>query len=289
MVVGLALGLALLAACTAQRLPPAATPPAAATVTTATLPPAYLAAVADARQPEAAEIDRQLVALLPGTPPMIWNREGRVLMVTWTKAAHYPPATYQQGHIFPLPVDLWLTAAPFAQAFCSAYYGDLDLRLKQLLGLPPTDHNDVFVELWIKPQDIFRPCPDPEISDHECQLRIPLAEPQPEPGPEGPPWHCPPPGEHPQQLSAAYVEVRPSHLDWMCANWQESYHPSPMTTPYPWTALGYTYDWGNPWHPRGLSEFVAPKGTTATFHASTPTTVYCAAEHRPVSTLGPYR
>jgi hypothetical protein len=26
--------------------------------------------------------------------------------------------------------------------------------------------------------------------------------------------------------------------------------------PYPWTSLGYTYDWGNPFTHVGLSEFV---------------------------------
>jgi len=28
---------------------------------------------------------------------------------------------------------------------------------------------------------------------------------------------------------------------------------------YPWTRLGYTYDWGNPCHEVGLSEFVIKK------------------------------
>jgi hypothetical protein len=30
-----------------------------------------------------------------------------------------------------------------------------------------------------------------------------------------------------------------------------------VNSPYPWTALGYTYDWGNPTPPHyGVSEFV---------------------------------
>lgn len=36
-----------------------------------------------------------------------------------------------------------------------------------------------------------------------------------------------------------------------------------VPSPYPWTALGYTYDWGNPIPPHfGLSEFVINSGTT---------------------------
>jgi hypothetical protein len=41
------------------------------------------------------------------------------------------------------------------------------------------------------------------------------------------------------------------------------YSQTTVNGPYPWTALGYTYDWGNPNPPHfGLSEFVINSGTS---------------------------
>ena len=50
----------------------------------------------------------------------------------------------------------------------------LVLRLEQRLGLPPKAGKDAFLEVWIDPADLFRPCPDPGIADRECQVDVPL-------------------------------------------------------------------------------------------------------------------
>ena len=44
--------------------------------------------------------------------------------------------------------------------------------------------------------------------------------------------------------------------------------------PYPWTGLGYTYDWGNPDSEIGLSEFVILGGSTVGVDAVIPTEEY---------------
>ncbi|HXO18393.1 MAG TPA: hypothetical protein VOA87_00560, partial [Thermoanaerobaculia bacterium] len=46
--------------------------------------------------------------------------------------------------------------------------------------------------------------------------------------------------------------------------------------PYPWTGLGYTWDWAadNRDH-HGESEFVAPTGTQVTVESVTPIAEYC--------------
>ena len=36
---------------------------------------------------------------------------------------------------------------------------------------------------------------------------------------------------------------------------------------YPWTRLGYTYDWGNPKGEVGLSEFIIKSGATIKIHS----------------------
>ena len=45
----------------------------------------------------------------------------------------------------------------------------------------------------------------------------------------------------------------------MTTQMKELYFQKP---PYPWTRLGYTYDWGPAKSPVGLSEFVVFKGST---------------------------
>lgn len=48
--------------------------------------------------------------------------------------------------------------------------GELTLRLEQLIGLPYNNGNEYFVEIWVRPEDLFRPSPDPEITDTQAQL-----------------------------------------------------------------------------------------------------------------------
>jgi len=44
---------------------------------------------------------------------------------------------------------------------------------------------------------------------------------------------------------------------------------------YPWTRLGYTYDWGNPDSEVGLSEFVITAGATIKIENVYETAAYC--------------
>lgn len=234
----------------------------------------YFEAVEDARVPERYEISKELWPLFPGAGKLAW-KDGRVLMVTWTRAIHFSDPAYRTGHLFPLYDDTWLTAVPAVRDFCTGYSGsDLAARLRQLIGLPPDNRHDAFLEIWVRPQDLFRPCPDPEITDAECQVEIPLLDaPPPEPG--GPPWYCPPPGDAPAQQQGRFVVVRQSHLAWMCGNWRASFTNEEPRKNYPWTALGYTYDWGNPGDPKGPSEFVAVADSPVVFERLVPTDAYC--------------
>ncbi len=231
----------------------------------------YSAAIEDAIIPKRSAIVRDLLPLLPSTEGLIWNEQGQILMSSWTKAAYFlDPVDHQPGVRFTLPVDMWLTPAPIVQSFCRELGLDgpmLDLRLEQLIGLPPGRGKDAFVEFWADPQDLFRPCPDPEISDHECQVEIPVIDRSSEQ-----PWDC----TLRRQVSGKYVTVHPGHLRWMCDIWAGSYGHQELYDNYPFTALGYTYDWGNPKDHRGLSEYVAPRGSTVVFHRLLSTEQNCS-------------
>ena len=99
--------------------------------------------------------------------------------------------------------------------------------------------------MWVLPHDLFRPAPDPEISDHEAELDFPV--------------------------SAKFVTVSEEYQTWFHHQMQYSYG----SNGYPWTRLGYTYDWGNQTSEVGLSEFVIRAGATVSIHAVVGTLEYC--------------
>ena len=233
----------------------------------------YREAVEAAKYPTASKIARDLTPISLDNPDLHWNDQGQVLMVTWTDSKWYPE---KKGESFHLDVDTWFTAYPYMHVFCSEFQGgDLSLRIAQSLGLPPDTRKGDFVHVWVSPEFIFRPCPDPEIYDSQCLVRIPLLNKSAAIGEkDGPPWYCEA-GPPPIQTGQAFLWVRQTHLDWMCANWEKSYSGDDPLKQYPWTALGYTYDWGNPRDPVGFSEYVVLKNTTVVFESKTPTATYC--------------
>jgi len=101
----------------------------------------------------------------------------------------------------------------------------LQLRMLQLLGMPATNTPQYLVEIWVKPDDLFRPSPDNEITDNTAGLYFPDS-------------------------------TNSDYIIWFNNNIITSYYPEKGKTKYPWTRLGYTYDWGNPMHEEGLSEFI---------------------------------
>lgn len=234
----------------------------------------YEQAVEDARYPQPDHISKALVPIATFTPGLVWDESGqKVLMVTWTKAQFY---TGQPPYETTIPVPAWLTAVPFSRQFCqkTGLQGDaLRLRIAQRLGLPPDASNDSFVEMWVDPHTFFRPCPDPETGDAECRVNLTA-------GPVDTSAPCPWSAALEDQLSGGFVTVSEDHLEWMCSNWTSTYPPGEPRKSYPWTALGYTYDWGSKTH-RGESEFVLPANTPVVIESVTPTDVYCAPAKRP--------
>ena len=207
----------------------------------------YLAAVKDAETAEPDEISRDLTAIVDHDRKLIRDDRlphGRVLVVTWTSDFY----DKEVGLATVLSRDVWVTVAPELKDFCAKERrtrGDPTLRLKQLLGLPPHSEKTRFVEVWVDPSDLFRPSPDPEITDHEAGLDFPASE--------------------------RFVTVNPEHVRWLVEQKNTSYGENG----YPWTRLGYTYDWGNPKSEMGLSEFVIRKGATVEIRSSSSMDDYC--------------
>jgi hypothetical protein len=76
-------------------------------------------------------------------------------------------------------VNIWVTLIPQIRDFCrSLGYPDKSYRIKQFLGLDPNRSYEVFVDMWVKPEDLFRHCPDPEIEDPVCKLNFDYKNPE---------------------------------------------------------------------------------------------------------------
>jgi len=209
--------------------------------------PSYANAVTDAEIAEPNEISRDLIAIVDYNQNLVWrkgNGAQPVLMLTWTNWDGYDN---KEGESMNLSREVWVTAVPELRHFCKEYSGmtKLTLRLEQLLGLPPDNGKTRFIEMWVSPNDLFRPSPDPEITDREAELDFPH--------------------------SNRFLTVSAEHIKWFNYLKSSSYGENG----YPWTRLGYTYDWGNPESDIGLSEFVIRPGAIVEIHSVSKLGDYC--------------
>lgn len=196
---------------------------------------AYRHAIKTSMYPAADTKDTNLIPIVPGNKHLLWktiNGEEHVLVVTWSKKNYYgKPGAYNTG-----TYQTWVTTAPeLQQRMKKEKYTDAKLRLTQLLGLPPGSTNDTIVEFWVRPQDLFRPCPDREIDDKSCNICF---------------------GALKDAADSAYAQ-------WINATRISRYYACGLYNQYPWTELGYTYDW-NPTNKThiGLCEFVIDEKKT---------------------------
>lgn len=115
----------------------------------------------------------------------------------------------------------------------------LKIRLREILGLRPDTPDDYVVTLTVKGSDVFRPTPNPITSTQ-----------WPDPSGKLPPGKYP---TIPEDAPAWYPA-------WFAGNALFSYRPAG----YPWTHIGYTYDWqpGLSDH-YGVSEYIIEPDTAA--------------------------
>lgn len=195
-------------------------------------PKLYRAAMKDAIYPETDEADNHLIAVTPQNKNLIRktiNGEEYILAVTWKAQSFYPDSGIFNTTKWPI----WISLAPeLLNRMDNEKFKDTNIRLKQLLGLPPIHDYKLFVEFWVRPQDMFRPCPDKEITDTKCNTCFTKQD-----------------------------STDMTYVNWVNNTRLQRYYQCKLYDQYPWTSLGYTYDW----HPNpknnhiGLSEFVIGK------------------------------
>ncbi|MCZ8048829.1 MAG: hypothetical protein GPI90_12085 [Microcystis aeruginosa K13-05] len=225
-----------------------------------TVSKAYEDALIDAADSLPDEVLDNLTAIVESNPKLIWEGQpgnSRVLVATFTGAIGYKSGQ----KIFP-PSEIWVTVVPELKDFCTNYKNtgvdknQLNLRLKQLLGLPPNREYVKVAEIWVHPQYLKRPTLDTEINDRTIQ---PITN-----------------SIHtllfPQGVDSAYQawfinQIKNRELNRNPSkNLERLTNNNSQDDPYPFTGLGYTYDWGiypktNLQTNAGLSEFVIFLGT----------------------------
>ncbi len=218
----------------------------------------YSSAVHDTRTVTTAEISRNLTPIVNDNKDLIWENGvagSRVLILSWIKSSD---AKYYDGTVDPacavgssnctLKADIWVTVVPEMKNFFRGAVPQ-PIRITQLLGTPPeyAEEERSMVELWVSPGDMFRPCPDPEITDRECQAEFPAD-----------PFRIFSSTELIRATEGPERGIFMNYTGWFNNRKKYIYYYPrnyPTTEPYPWTRLGYTYDWGSLNH-MGLSEFV---------------------------------
>lgn len=164
-----------------------------------------------------------------------WEEKGkfkpnvRVKMVTLASSASTIYSEYM-GNQRKYPLKgriIWVTAFPELKNFCKNIKDKnlLKLSLEKYLGLPSDTTKEKVITLWVKPDDLFRPCYSPDISTPACPSTFP-------------------PG------------ISPNHIAWINEIVSKSYPPPDQGMPYPFTRMGYTYFWGNHQSHMGASEYI---------------------------------
>ncbi len=188
----------------------------------------YDAAVVDAMIIDQDEI-QPLVEITEDSDMCSWDEQGRVLLLTH----HSYPESYVAGEDYTLSYgEVWtFTDQEMIEWYKESKDGvsDWAMRFKQLIGLPDDGEYTHFSAMWVNPDDVTRPAYEWELTDVVGEASF-TQEPDEE------------------------------FKEWFDGNIVWSY----FDDAYPWTRLGYTYDWAADGDEYGLSEFLVRKDAVTT-------------------------
>ena len=206
--------------------------------------------------------------LTPENRDLIWRGEpgaSQLLATTFTKSAYY--ANLTPGQTIPAAVDLWVVPAPqmYEEVRENNPLGaglSPQLAASQYLGLPPRNTNDAVVSVWVSPATMLRPAIDPRIDTHELETSFPFTL-QNVPLTQAPAL--------PKDSPASGFAPAADYASWFLERQSAIFNLAVSGGPYPWTGLGYTYDW-TPAAPDvvGGSEFLVPRGSPVVIESVVP-------------------
>lgn len=205
-----------------------------------TLDQLYLRAIDDAMIAESTEIIDTLWSISPDNSGLQWktiNDKSYVLLASFTRY----PSSYPEGDSV---TNTWGASWLFiplqmkrriGSAFTPA--SDTIMRICQLLGLPPANENSNthITEMWVPAEKLYRPAGNPAITTITTGATL-------------------------------VNNVSETYADWFNDYIIYAYYrslPAEDGYHYPWTRLGYTYDWAPDAKEVGLNEYVLQAGSGA--------------------------
>jgi hypothetical protein len=227
----------------------------------------YLTAISDSAIAIPAEVVSNLLVPVSSDARTKWRTIDGVDHILVTTLRYAPVSTVASGGQFTLDESTWVSIPGQLDEECVRYSCDnlktsrLDLQLKQIIGLPPDADYRFVSQFWVKPSDLFRPCTDPRITSPSCPEQALGAA---------------------AGIPATVGKVNLADFLWTQANyaWRAPDRFRPQTAVscaqdyanstvgqcygYPWTRLGYTYDWTpGAKDDVGVTEFVVVEGAVA--------------------------
>ena len=187
-----------------------------------TLEEIYKKAVADAVVAEEDEIFPLVTLTKEGG--MVSVQDGRFLLLTVNDS----PEQYPVGETVTLPGEVWtFTDLEIAGWYSEHKAGvtDWPLRLEQLVGVPPDAGYTHVTAMWVSPEDVIRPAYLTDTAESGMVVSLPEDTPE-------------------------------DYREWFTGNILWSYFDSA----YPWTRMGYIYDWALDSGEYGLTEFLVRPG-----------------------------
>jgi len=198
----------------------------------------YQNAILDAMVADSSEVVDTLWAISSNNSSLQWktiNGKNYVLLASFMRyPSSYPVGdsitnTWGESWVF-IPQQM---KARIGSSFSSE--SDTTMRICQLLGLPPANEtsNTHIAEIWVSPDDLYRPAGNPSITPTSSGASLL------------------------DNVSTSYGEWFNNYIIfayYRSLSGDSAYH-------YPWTRLGYTYDWNPESKEVGLSEYVVRPNT----------------------------
>jgi len=147
--------------------------------------------------------------------------------------------------------ETWVTLCPDMRKLLASYTGtNRTLRMEKALGLPPQPGTYAVAEFYVDPKYMFRPAVSPDTHSPSAGLA---------------------PADHSPYLAANALQgVSPGYAAWFHDTYNSrGYAATNLNNSWPWTRLGYTYDYENSASsPIGLSEYVVPSCSDTNYWGS---------------------
>lgn len=192
----------------------------------------YMDAVKDAMSIEENEV-YPVLTITKEDELVKWNEDGtKVLMLTM----HKYPDSYQEGQKMELSWgESWVTCPLEMQKWVVEHQNEVEdeawaQRIEMLLGMSADGSHTHFSALWVSPEDMFRPAYNNDITNGEVLMAYEEA-----------------------------VDKDGEYKEWIDDTIVGYY----FDNPFPWTRLGYTFDYADNGTDYGMSEFVIRRGAEA--------------------------